>query len=138
MNDQRWAQILSELQFSFTKSSGPGGQHVNTTDTKVELRWNVKESSTLTDAQKERILEKLKNKLVQDSTLRLTHGHSRSQERNKKACLNRLRFLLEETLKPEKVRKKTKPSQAARKKRMESKRKQSEKKSRRIKIDSFG
>ncbi len=77
----------NELEFSTSRSGGPGGQHVNKTDTRVTVRWNVKTSSALTEEQKTRILEKLSSKITIDGDLIVHNSSSRSQQQNKKNAL---------------------------------------------------
>ena len=115
-----------ELDVSFTRSSGPGGQHVNTSSTKVELRFDVPGSQALSDTQKERITEQLGSRLTSDGVLILTASEHRSQTRNREAVTGRFANLLGEALQPIKRRRPTKPSRAARRRRVEAKRRRAE------------
>ncbi len=124
-----------EFTFQTSRSSGPGGQHANKTETRVTLRFNVTESKHLSDEQKERVLQKLANDITEDGELLISNQESRSQATNKENCIEHFYEMLEKALKKPKKRKPTKPSRAARKKRLEKKRQQSEKKSRRQKPD---
>ncbi|MDQ4075205.1 MAG: aminoacyl-tRNA hydrolase [Chloroflexota bacterium] len=126
---------LSELDFSFARSSGPGGQHVNRAETKVELRWDVANSPTLNDAQRATIEERLVSYLTQEGVLLLTSDETRSQHRNREAVIARLQSLVRDALRPRRKRHRTKPSAAAGARRLERKRRHSEKKSHRKKID---
>ena len=121
----------SELVFSASRSSGPGGQHVNKTSTKVELRFNIPNSALLTDEEKEILLNKLRNKINSDGELIIVSQESRSQLKNKEATLTKFYELIEKALTPEKKRKPTKPTKAAKEKRLEEKRIQSKKKEQR-------
>ena len=119
---------LEEISFRTSRSKGPGGQHVNRTESKVELCFNVANSPSLSDAQRDRILEKLSAFLDQEGVLHLTAQTHRSQFQNKQAALRRFQALLQTALKPEKKRKPTRPSKASVERRLKSKQRQSEKK----------
>jgi ribosome-associated protein len=124
-----------ELQFEFTRSRGPGGQHVNKTNSAVILRWYPMLSSILTPFEKERLSRKWHNKLTVEGEFILRVEESREQDRNKKLAIERLHELLEEALKIPKKRISTKPSYSQKQKRMNEKRKRSEiKKTRQEKI----
>jgi ribosome-associated protein len=116
----------SELTFRASRSGGPGGQHVNTSSTRVELTWDVAGSPGLTEAQRSRILRKLANRIDNEGTLHLTEGGSRSQHRNKEAVTERFQELLREALHVPKRRKKTKPTRASRERRLKAKKRRSE------------
>ncbi|MBC8314678.1 MAG: aminoacyl-tRNA hydrolase [Bacteroidales bacterium] len=125
----------SEFSFSASRSSGPGGQHVNKVSTKVELRFDVKKSLLLTPEEKELILEKLVNKINQEGELVLVSQRSRTQLKNKEKVIEKFYELLTGALTPRKKRKPTKLSPEAKEKRLEEKRAQAEKKERRKKVD---
>lgn len=125
----------SEILFSASRSSGPGGQNVNKVSTKVELRFNIPNSNLLSDTEKEILLEKLKNKINNEGDLILVSQEGRSQLKNKEKVLEKFYELIEKTLTPPKKRKPTKPTQASKKKRLEGKKLVSEKKSQRKKPD---
>jgi ribosome-associated protein len=116
---------LTELEYRATRSGGPGGQHVNTSSTRVELSWDVAGSPTLTSEQRARLLQRLANRLDGTGRLRLVSSTSRSQLRNREEVTERLRRLLAEGLRVPKVRKRTKPSRAAKAARLERKRRRS-------------
>ena len=118
----------SELRYRFSRSGGPGGQHVNRSETRVELLWDVGNSPSLSAAQRQRLLDELRNRIDDEGELHLVSGETRSQERNRKAVTERFVALLQEALRPRRKRKKTKLSKAAKKRRREEKRRQSEKK----------
>ncbi len=130
--------FLPELNFSASRSSGPGGQHVNKVSTKVELRFHVKNSSLLTPEEKELILEKLSNRINQEGELVLVSQRSRTQLKNKEKVVEKFYELLTDALTPRKKRKPTKPSPQAKEKRLEEKREQAEKKDRRKKDEGQG
>jgi len=122
-----------EFTFTFSRSSGPGGQHVNKVSTKVELRFNVLESNLLTTEEKEIILIKMTKKINAEGEIILVSQSERSQLMNKEKVIEKFYLLLVKALTPVKKRKPTKPSRAAKEKRLEEKRMQSEKKELRIK-----
>ena len=125
--------FLPELTLTASRSSGPGGQHVNKVSTKVELRFNVMESDLLTAEEKEIIRIKLASKMNLEGEIILVCQSERSQLQNKEKVIEKFYVLLSRALTPVKKRKPTKPSRAAIEKRLEKKRLQSEKKDRRIK-----
>jgi ribosome-associated protein len=109
-----------ELRFTFTTSSGPGGQHANKASTRVEVTWNVDESK-LPDRTKERIRGRLRHRIDSSGTLRVGSERHRSQTRNREDALERLAALVANALKPEKKRTPTAPSRAARERRLSDK-----------------
>jgi ribosome-associated protein len=112
---------LSELTFRATRSGGPGGQHVNTSSTRVELTWDVAGSPSLDDAQRSRIMSRLSNRIDSRGTLRLVEGGSRSQLQNREAVAARFGTLIAGALKKRRHRRKTRPPRAAREKRLREK-----------------
>ena len=116
----------SELHYRFSRSGGPGGQHVNRSETQVELLWDVANSPSLSDEQRERLVEKLGNRIDKDGMLHLTSSETRSQERNRHAVTERFVALLEEELKPRRKRKRTRVPDRAKRRRLEAKRRRSE------------
>ncbi len=115
-----------ELLVRASRSGGPGGQHVNTTASRIELRWNVQESPTLSADQRERLIERLAARLTADGVLVLHASEHRSQLRNREAALGRLRTLVAEALVEPTRRQPTRPSRAARRRRLDAKRVRSE------------
>lgn len=126
-------QILQELQFKAVRSSGAGGQHVNKVSTKIELYFDVANSDGISAQEKERILLKLENRLSKDQILQMQCDETRSQHRNKELVIKRLFETLENALKRQKKRKKSKPSRAAVERRLKAKKKSSQKKANRSK-----
>ena len=127
---------LSELRFKFHRSSGPGGQNVNKLNTSVELQFDFVHSAVLNDEQCQRIAEKLATRLNSAGALSIQSERFRTQGRNRADCLSKLAALLAEALKTHPKRTKTKPSRAAQARRLDSKRRHSEKKkSRRTPLD---
>jgi ribosome-associated protein len=112
---------LAELHYRFVRSSGPGGQHVNTSATQVELTFDVVHSPSLSAAQRRRILSKLKNLIDSDGVLHLTAQSERSQLRNRELVTERLRALLAAALREPKQRRPTKPTAASQERRIAGK-----------------
>jgi ribosome-associated protein len=116
----------AELEWRTSRSGGPGGQSVNTTDSRVELRWDVRASQALSPAQRERVLDRLASRLTADGVLRLTGSEHRSQHRNREAVTARFRAVVGEALVPPTPRRPTRPSRAAKQRRLEGKRRRGE------------
>ena len=117
-----------ELSFKTSRSSGSGGQNVNKVETSVTVLWKVEDSAVFTESEKERILFKLKNKINAEGILQLTVSESRTQLQNKKIAIEKIQELVNKSLIVPKKRIATKPSRAKVEKRLESKKKLSEKK----------
>jgi ribosome-associated protein len=116
----RLALPLSEVELRFSRSSGPGGQHANTSETRVEAVFDVEGSKALSDAQKRRVLAKA------GPVLRAVAQDERSQLRNRELALERLADDLRTALRVERRRVPTKPTAASRKRRLEQKRRRSQ------------
>lgn len=116
----------SEFQFEMSRSRGPGGQHVNRTNSAVTLRWNIAESSYLQPEIKQRLLTKLQSKLTVLGEILIRSEGSRDQESNKKECLEKLNELVKNALIVPKKRIKTKPTRSSQRKRLETKTKRGE------------
>ena len=115
-----------ELSWRFSRSSGPGGQSVNTTDSRVELSYDLAASDALDPVLKERALRALAGRLV-DGVITVTASEHRSQLRNRQAAASRLAALLTEaTAPPPAARRPTRPSRAARERRLADKQRRSE------------
>lgn len=114
------AVALDELEWRFSASGGPGGQHANTSNTKAELRFDIAGSPSLTEAQRERLRTKLGDEVI------VTASDRRSQLQNRELAIERLRTKLGEALKVERPRVATKPSKAAKTRRLESKKRRAQ------------
>ena len=124
-----------ELSFRASRAGGPGGQHVNQSSTRVEVRWQVTESPSLTDDQRERLIEKLGSRIDSRGFLRVVAEERRSQLRNREAAVERLNALVSEALKRPKPRRKTKPPASSKRKRLEDKRRRGTQKRQRRPVD---
>jgi ribosome-associated protein len=122
---------LSELEYQASRSGGPGGQHVNTSSTRIEVWWDIASSPTLTREQRELLLQRLGPRLDSNGRLRLVSSGSRSQLRNREDVTERLQSVIAAALAPRKKRKPTKPSRAAKAARLEAKRRRAATKSQR-------
>jgi ribosome-associated protein len=122
---------LSELEYQASRSGGPGGQHVNTSSTRIEVWWDIAGSPSLTPEQRAQLLERLGSRLDSNGRLRLVSSGSRSQLRNREDVTERLQAVVGAALAPRKKRKPTKPSRAAKAARLEAKRRRASTKQRR-------
>ena len=129
------AELLPELEFSTSRSSGPGGQNVNKVSTKVIIRWNLLHSSLITDEQKMVLLSKLSSQLTREGELIINSQESRSQLQNKELALEKLDTLLRKALTKPKARKATRPTKSSKVKRVDNKKRHAEKKQWRKKLD---
>jgi ribosome-associated protein len=124
-----------ELQFSFARSSGSGGQNVNKVNSKAELRWHVASSSIPADL-KERFRQRFANRINKEGFFLTTSEEYRDQKRNQERCLEKLKSYLLEVLHPPKKRKATKPTYSSQQKRVKHKKGRGEIKSLRKKVQS--
>jgi len=118
----------NELQLETGRSSGPGGQHVNKTETRVTLVFDLAGSATLDDAQRSVLQSELATRLTNDGKLRLSSQGSRSQKANREEVIERFAALLREALTPRPVRKATRVPARARRQRLADKKKRADKK----------
>lgn len=116
----------SELSWRFSRSSGPGGQGVNTADSRVELAWDVAGSAVLSPLQRERLLERLGNRLV-DGVLTVTASEHRAQLQNRNAARDRLAAVVVDALRPPPPsRRPTRPSRGAKERRLDAKKRRTD------------
>lgn len=123
-----------ELDFTASRSSGPGGQSVNKVNTKITLRFDIDNSHLLSEEEKEKLKKKLSNKISNDNILIVSAESERSQLRNKEEAISKFYQLLKDAFKQQKKRKKTKPTKASKEKRIKQKKIQAEKKKTRQKL----
>ena len=116
----------SELTWRFSRSSGAGGQHVNTTDSRVELSWDLAGTTALTEQQRARARRRLAASLV-DGVLTVTASERRSQLRNREAATERLAALVSSVIEPPPPpRRPTRPSRGAQQRRLDAKKRRGE------------
>jgi len=117
-----------ELRFEFARSSGPGGQNVNKVETKVRLLFDLEGSRSLSSEQRSRIEERLSTRITKAGVLHVSSQRHRTREANRRATVERFVDLLSEALEEVEPRVRTRVPKAARRRRLESKRKRSQKK----------
>lgn len=135
MTDDQFNKVLIEVSFSTARSGGPGGQHVNKTETKVILKWRMKESLVFNEEELELLKINLSSQLDTRGNIVINSSKTRSQQANKEDVIQKFRLLLEEGLIKPKERKKTKTPKSVIAKRKKDKKAQSDIKSSRKKID---
>lgn len=118
----------SELQYRATRAGGPGGQHVNTSSTRIELLWDLANSRAVDDEQRLRIRTRLANRLDADGMVRVVASDRRSQQQNREAADERLASLVRYALHIQKKRRATKPTKASKERRLSEKKRHSDKK----------
>ena len=128
----------SELQVQVSTSGGPGGQHANKSNTRVILRWSVRETMVATETQKNRIFERLSSRLNNAQELIVNVADSRSQHQNYATARERLAELLTRALFREKPRKPTRPTRSSKEKRLKRKKNHGKTKEGRRKIRDYG
>lgn len=126
----------SELEFRFILASGPGGQNVNKVATAVQLRFDAERTRSLSDEVKQRLLDLAGSRATKDGVLVINAKRYRTQERNRQDARERLLALLRRAVHKPKPRRKTRPSRAAREKRLQAKRVQSDKKRARARVQA--
>ena len=121
----------AELEWRFSRSSGPGGQHVNTSDSRVELSWNVPQSAVLSESQRLLLLTRLERRLI-SGVITVAASEQRSQLRNRETALAKLGGLVADALAPEAARRRaTKPTRGSKRRRLDAKKQRSATKSQR-------
>lgn len=116
----------TEIQYRASRAGGPGGQHVNTSSTRIELLWDLGGSTAVSEEERERLRVKLAARLDSDGMVRVVASDRRSQGQNKQAADERLAALVKHALHVPKKRKATKPTRAAKEKRLSEKKHRSE------------
>ena len=119
---------ISEFRFSYARSPGPGGQHVNKVNSKAMLKWSVEKSNALPLAMKQRFMKKFARRITKDGELVIQSHRYREQGRNVADCLHKLREMILEVAVEPKKRKPAKVSKSAKRRRVEAKRRISDKK----------
>ena len=118
----------AELAMRATRASGAGGQHVNKTSSRIEISWNIRESRALTDAERERLLDRLASRLSEEGAIRTVASDTRSQLRNREAAERRLAETIAKALIVQKKRRPTRRPRAANEARLTEKKKHSDRK----------
>jgi len=125
----------SELEYRATRAGGAGGQHVNTSSTRIELRWNVTRTGALDDERRARVSARLATRIDGEGWLRVVSSARRSQQQNREAAEARLVELVRGALTVQKRRRPTRPTRASKEERIREKRKRSETKRMRRELD---
>lgn len=123
-----------ELEFSFARSSGPGGQNVNKVNSKAILRWDMVNSPSLSEQVRTRFIARFSSRLTSDGAVVVMSDKFRDQTKNRQDCIDKLHAMLAEVARPPKPRKKTKPSRSSREKNKQKKRRHSDKKRERRRV----
>jgi len=126
--NERIAIPLRELELSFARSGGPGGQNVNKVASKVTLRWDVAHSPSLPADVRDRFLQRYANRVTAGGELVLVSSRTREQHRNIEDCYAKLREMLAAVARPQRKRKPTRPGRAATERRLKQKRSQAQRK----------
>lgn len=116
----------AELTYRASRAGGAGGQHVNTSSTRIELLWNVRTTQVLDEAERERVTAKLSSRIDGEGFIRIVSSNSRSQGQNREAAEKRLGALIRGALVVQKKRRATKPSKGAREARLNEKKQRGE------------
>lgn len=127
-----------EFEFTFARSSGPGGQNVNKVNSKALLRWPIRSSPSLPEEVRTRFIERYRSRLTESGDVLISSQRYRDQARNVDDCLEKLREMILAVVQRPKTRKATKPSRASQRRRVEGKRQQSEKKQGRRQVRGDG
>lgn len=135
LSPERIYKLLNEITFNASRSSGAGGQNVNKVNTKVELRFPIVQSLELTEEEKELLRNKLRTRITEQDELIIVAQTERSQLKNKEIATEKFVTLLEKAFTPQKKRKPTRPTKASITKRLETKKKNSDKKALRRKAE---
>ncbi len=131
---RKFSLPYSELEFSFVRSSGPGGQNVNKVNSKAVLRWNISGTTCFRVEDHLRILAKLAPRLTGEGDLIVTSDRFRDQKQNKEDCVEKLIVLIEASMVVPKARRKTKPTRGSKRRKLDGKSRDGEKKKLRGKV----
>jgi ribosome-associated protein len=115
-----------DLHFTFSRSSGPGGQNVNKVNSKATLHFSVRHSTSLPPGVRERFVQKFGSRLTNEGDVVITSQESRDQPKNIDSCLEKLRGMILEVLHPPKKRRATKPTKGSKRRRVEAKKRRSQ------------
>lgn len=118
----------SELRLEYSRSTGPGGQNVNKLETRVTILFDVEESPSLSETQRDRIHATLRTRITKKGILRVTSQRHRTQAANRNAAMERFIDLLKDAIRPARKRKPTKPTKASNQRRLDSKKKRGDSK----------
>lgn len=119
---------VSEITFRASRAGGPGGQHVNTSSTRIELLWDLTRSTVVTEGERARLLEKLAARLDAEGMVRVVASDRRSQSQNREAAAERLAKIVRQALVVPRKRRPTKPTAASREQRLNEKKRRGERK----------
>lgn len=123
-----------ELEFTYARSSGPGGQNVNKTNSKAVLTWNIEESEFISGAVKERFYNAFGNRISESGEIVIASDETRDRMQNQQRCIDKLIEMLESVWVAPKIRKPTKPTRSSQRRRVDTKRQRSDTKSGRGKV----
>jgi len=129
--NERISVRLSEMRFSYVRSSGPGGQNVNKVSSKAVLQWNPSTSSSLPDDVRRRLIEQQKSRINSEGELQITSERHRERSLNKQDCLEKLSGMLKKAATPPRIRRRTRPTKASRRRRLQDKKALGQKKAQR-------
>ena len=135
LSETKKRKLENEVEYQYSRSSGPGGQKVNKTETRAELHWDMLISPMFKGEQKQLLSQKLRNRLNKKGELVFYSDKYRTREQNKSACFDNLVESIEKALTLPKKRKKTKPTRSSVEKRLKEKKKHSDKKRMRGRVD---
>lgn len=124
----------SEFDFTFSRSSGAGGQNVNKVNTKATLSWDIDESTAISSAVKKRFKEKFSRFITAEAMVKIDSQRFRTQSQNIQDCIDKLHEMLEQVAKAPRKRIATKPTKSSQKKRVDSKKKNAQTKKNRQKV----
>jgi ribosome-associated protein len=119
---------MSEMEFSYVRSSGPGGQNVNKVNSKAQLHWNIRQSPSIPDEVRARFIETFGARISDEGTVLVTSDRHRDQPRNREDCIEKLHEMLRQVWTPPRKRKKTKATRGSQRRRLDSKKRHGEKK----------